>query len=341
MSTIYLSKKNLFHNLDKALSIVKEKSKIAPVLKDNAYGHGLVEMASLLKEYGISKAVVRTCDDAERIKKFFPYILVLADTVNASYSHNFHIALNDIEQLSELPVNTNIHINCDTGMHRNGIRLDQLESCIHGAFERKLNITGLFTHFASADMLTESFAAQNEMYSVFCEKGKKICEKLSLPVPSVHSCNTPALFRTKNFSGDFVRIGTGMYGYCSYAKGLERPDLKPVLSLETNLISSRILKKGQKIGYGETYEAKKDMQVGTYDIGYGQGFPRLDENKVYHTPDGYRLLGKVSMDYVSLDTNEKKVILFNNVSGLAALHKTITIQATCALSPFLKRVIIE
>ncbi len=341
MSTIYLSKKNLFHNLDKALSIVKEKSKLAPVLKDNAYGHGLVEMASLLKEYGVSKAVVITCDDAEKIKDFFPYIIVLADTVNASYSHDFHIAINGIEQLDELPANTNIHINCDTGMHRNGIRPDQLESCIRGAHERKLNITGIFTHFASSYMVTESFITQNEIYSVCCEKAKKLCEKLSLPVPSVHSCNTSALFRAKNFTDDFARLGSGMYGYCTYGKGLKNPDLKPVLSLETNLISSRILKKGQKIGYGETYEAKEDMQVGTYDIGYAQGFPRVDETKIYHTPDNYRLLGRVSMDYVSLDTNEKKVILFNNVSGLAALHKTITIQITCSLSPFLKRIIIE
>ena len=114
MAYITLSKQNFFHNLTICSKKAGDKSKIAIVLKDNAYGHGLVEIASMAKEYGLTKAVVRTLNEATKIEKFFEQVLILADTTNESLSHTFHITINKLEDMDVLAPYTNIQIKINT-----------------------------------------------------------------------------------------------------------------------------------------------------------------------------------------------------------------------------------
>ncbi|PZP11882.1 MAG: alanine racemase, partial [Aliarcobacter butzleri] len=143
MAKILLSKENLFYNLDVISKKAGSKEKVAVVLKDNAYGHGLVEIATLAKEFGIKKAVVRTIDDALKIEKLFDFILVLAEKSFHTYSHTFHIALNSLEDIDKLPDNSNVHIKVDTGMHRNGIYPEDLEKAFLGLSKRNIKVTGV------------------------------------------------------------------------------------------------------------------------------------------------------------------------------------------------------
>ena len=173
MAYIKLNKKNFFHNLEIICSHAKDKSKIAIVLKDNAYGHGLEQIASMASEFGIQNAVVKNEEEAEIIKDYFRYILILADVQNKSYSHTFHIVINDAYDIDVLPPHTNIHIKIDTGMHRNGIDKKDLQSTINKALQRNLKISGIFTHHKSADVLSSEFYWQN---SQFKEIKKELCE---------------------------------------------------------------------------------------------------------------------------------------------------------------------
>ncbi|WP_418185937.1 alanine racemase [Aliarcobacter vitoriensis] len=340
MAKILLNKNNLFDNLDVISKKAGSKQKVAVVLKDNAYGHGLVEIGTLAKEFGIKKAVVRTIDDAIKIEKLFDYILILAEKSFHTYSHNFHIALNSLEDIDKLPQNSNIHIKVDTGMHRNGISIDELEKAFLGLSKKNINITGVFTHHKAADELTTDFFWQKENFSLVKNSVKNICEKLLLPIPAFHSCNSAALFRTENFDEDFTRVGTAIYGYLDNAGVFEFPKLKPVMSLWASKLSTRILKKGQSIGYTGTFTAPKDMRVSTYDVGYGDGFLRLNERKLYTTPKGYKVLGRVSMDNLSLDTNDEEVCIFDDVRKLAKVHDTITYEITTTLNPNIEKEII-
>ena len=97
MAKILLNKENLFYNLSVISEKTKSKDKVAIVLKDNAYGHGIIEIATLASEFGIKKAVVRTLDEALKIEKLFDYILILAEKTFHTYSHSFHIALNSLD----------------------------------------------------------------------------------------------------------------------------------------------------------------------------------------------------------------------------------------------------
>ncbi|MFK2823351.1 alanine racemase [Arcobacter sp. YIC-80] len=340
MAKIQLNKNNLFHNLEIIKNQVGSKDKVAVVLKDNAYGHGLLEIATMAKEFGIKKAVVRNYEEAIKIEKLFDYILILAESNFPTYSHSFHIALNSLENISDLPKNANVHIKVDTGMHRNGISINELEECIYRLCKKNVNITGVFTHHRNADSLTTEFFWQNENFKEVKTIVKSLCEELSLRLPAFHSCNSSALFRHNHFDEDFARVGIATYGYIENQKPLKIPSLKPVLSLWANKISTRKITKGQAIGYGGTYIAKEDMMVSTYDLGYGDGFLRLNEKNEYFTPKGYKILGRVSMDNLSLNSQDEEVCIFEDVKVLANIHNTITYEITTTLNTQIPRSIV-
>ncbi len=339
MAKILISKENLFHNLKIISNHAGSKEKVAVVLKDNAYGHGLLEIAKLCNEFGITKAVVRTLEEALDIEPFFDDILILSQKKFHTYSHAFHIALNSLEDINNLPDYCKVHIKVDTGMHRNGILPKELRSAILGLLKKNIKISGIFTHHRNADCLSTDFFWQSSIFRDVKANVKNICEELSLDIPCFHSCNSSALFRHNNFSEDFARVGIALYGYIENDSTFNLPDLKPVLSLWAEKITTRVIKKGQCLGYGGTYQAQKDMTVSTYDIGYGDGFLRLNENQEYLTAKGYKILGRVSMDNISLSTQDKEVCIFDDVRELAKIQNTISYEITTTLSRDIRRII--
>ena len=264
-------------------------------------------------------------------------ILNLSDNNITTYSHTFHIVVNDIKKIYQLPENTNVHLKIDTGMHRNGISKNQLKEAIQGLSSQNLNLTGVMTHHRSADKLSCEYYWQRSEFKLIKEEVIKICEQLFLPLPMFHSCNSAALFRTANFDDDFARAGIATYGYIENDLAFDKIDLRPVLSLWGEKISTRVLRKNQAIGYGGTYKAYKNVTVSTYDIGYGDGFLRINENQHYQTPKGYKVLGRVSMDSLSLDSDDEKVCIFDDAKPLAKIHNTISYEIITTLSTELER----
>jgi alanine racemase len=340
LAKILLNKNNLFYNLNIISNHAGGKEKVAVVLKDNAYGHGLVEIASMASEFGIKKAVVKSLDEALAIEKLFDEILILAESNFHTYSHTFHIALNSLDNMDNLPLGCKVHIKVDTGMHRNGIKPEEIEGCILGLSRRKIILSGIFTHHRNADNLSTDFFWQKAVFSRVKADVKRICEQLNLPIPAFHSSNSAALFRHTNFDEDFARVGIATYGYLDNANVFDFPTLKPVLSLWANKLSTRVLNKGQAVGYGGTFKASENMIISTYDVGYGDGFLRLNEKQTYTTPKGYKVLGRVSMDNLSLNSNDDEVCIFDDVQELAKQHNTITYEITTALSTQIKREIV-
>jgi alanine racemase len=341
LAKIVLNKSHYFHNLQKIENHLGSKDKIAVVLKDNAYGHGLVEVSSMAKEYGVTKAVVRTVEEAEKIETFFEQILILADTGIHTCSHTFHIAVNSLEDIEKLPENTNVHLKIDTGMHRNGITLDKIEVAIHGLLKKNLNLTGVFTHFRSADELSCEFFWQRTVFTQAKTIVKNLCEKLFLTIPKFHCANSSALFRFKNYDFDFARVGIAQYGYLETNPIFDNPDLKPVLSLWADKIVTRVLKKNQSVGYGGKFTANEDMTISTYKVGYGDGFLRLNGEAEYFTPKGYQILGRVSMDNLSINSEDEEVCIFDDVTNLAKIHNTITYEITTTLNSNIPKEIID
>ncbi len=329
MAYITLNKKHFFHNLDIIANKTKSKDKIALVLKDNAYGHGLLEVASMAQEYGITRAVVKNYDEAMQIKNYFQYILILADFPSA-YNEKIRYTINDINTISRFPSGTKVELKVDTGMHRNGVCIDEFDDAIRKIKEQGLVLEAVFTHQRSADELTSEWFWQNENFSKIKAKIKSV---------RFHSSNSASLFRHTNFDEDMARVGIAAYGCLEFPSAFDAIELKPVLSVYAKKISSRSLKKDQAVGYGATFIATKDCFVSNYDFGYGDGFLRICSNN-YTSPDDEKLLGRVSMDNSSFLSNKEEILIFDDARVMAKSAQTIAYEVLTSLKIGLKREII-
>lgn len=339
MSFILINSSNFFHNLTLIKNHIKDIDKISIVLKDNAYGHGLSEIAKLSHEFGIKSAVVRDINEAKEICHLFERILILSDTPTTKLSDNIHITINDIFDIEKIPKDSSVELKVDSGMHRNGVDISELEVAFKKIKERELNLKGIFTHFRSSDELSSELFWQKQNFEEIKNYSYELSKKFNFKLPSFHFANSPTTFRLNSDFGDFVRVGIASYGYLENEYLFSDINLKPVLSLWAERNSTRILKKGQRVGYGGIYEAKEEMIISNYDIGYADGFFRLT-NQNYKSVCGKKIVGKVSMDNLSIEGDAKEVCLFDNAKELAKIFNTITYDILVKLSSKIEKRVI-
>ena len=333
MAYIILNKNNFFNNLDIISKRTKSKDKIAIVLKDNAYGHGLMEMALMSKEYGIKKAVVRSCDDAKKIEDFFEYILVLGD-VPKSASTKVRYTINDLNAIEKFPKHTLVELKVDSGMHRNGVASSELREAFVRIKKAGLILEGIFTHHRAADELTSEWFWQNDNFKKVKKEAKILADEFELSELRFHSANSASLFRAESFDEDMARVGIASYGCLD-----DNDELKPVLSLYAKKISTRELKKSQRVGYGGRFIAEDDSLVSNYDFGYGDGFLRCVSNK-YIAPRGERQVGTISMDNSSFIAKTDEILIFKDARVAAKQAQTISYEVLTSLKRYIKREII-
>ncbi len=338
MAYITLNKNNFFNNLDIIANKTKDIDKIALVLKDNAYGHGIVEIATMAKEYGVKKCIVQNSREAKRVEEFFDYVLVLADFPQTQ-SEKIRYTINDINAISKFPKGTRVELKIDTGMHRNGISSDELYTAFARVKEHELILEALFTHHRNADELTSEWFWQNDVFKKIKIHALELASEFGFNTPRFHSSNSAALFRVQNFDEDMTRVGIAAYGCLDLPSVLSVESFKPVLCLYASKLSTRRLNAGQSVGYGATYSARKNCSVSNYDFGYGTGFLRASSNN-YLTPDGFELVGRVSMDNSSFICDEETILIFNNAINAAEYAKTISYEVLTSLKEDIKREII-
>jgi len=323
VATLYINKSNLFKNLDKISSI---NPNILAVIKDNAYGHGIITVSKLLKEYGIKKVCVRNIDEAEIIKGFFEEILIFNPT-GARNAKNISYAINSIKQLKKNR-HPYIHLKIDTGMHRNGILENEIKEALEICLKKNLKIRGVFSHFCCSEEENCDTFIQYEKFKKIKSKIEKFCKINDLKRPFFHIANSTALNKLPD-TFDFVRPGIAMYGGI---KGYE-----PVMSLVSKGVSVREIE-NDGVGYNKTFFSKEKIKLTTVDVGYSDGIPyfkngcQLKEAKA---------VGKISMDYMSVLGEYKEVVVFDDVREFVKNFETITYEILVKMSPRIKRVVIE
>ncbi|HHS93035.1 MAG TPA: alanine racemase, partial [Campylobacterales bacterium] len=321
MAFIQINKANFFHNLSQFLAKTGSKEKIGIVLKDNAYGHGLETMAKLSQEFGLTQAVVRTYDEAQIIKPYFEAILILGDQAVVDEQCSF--ALNSLEDIHNAQEHSIVELKVDTGMHRNGIAFEELEEALELIQKKNLILKGVMTHNRSADELSSELFWQTKLF----EKVKKtVGSILSNTNIRYHAFNSASSLRLPCENQDFIRLGIGAYGYSELPHIYETLALKPVLSLWANRVATRQLQKGQRIGYGGTYQTPKAMTVSTYDLGYGDGWIRSSSLEAFVTTENKPFLGRVSMDYVSVEGDKETICIFDDALQAGKQLKTISYE---------------
>jgi len=326
MAFITINKQNFYHNLNQIALKTGSVEKIAIVLKDNAYGHGLEIMGKLASEFGIKHAVVRKMVEAEQIRHLFETVLILGDSIIKDEKYSF--AINALEDIRKAQKGAKVELKVDTGMHRNGIALNELDEALELIRENDLDLMGVMTHYRSADELSSELFWQQKQF----ETVKHRVKEAGFKNVRVHSHNTAAILRTKHFNEDLVRVGIGVYGYNELPDTFDEVQLLPVMALYAKKVSSRVLKTGERIGYGGDFTASHDMTVSTYDLGYGDGWCRGDAQKPYITAEGLPILGRVSMDFISLESEKDEVCVVNDAKKAAIQLGTISYEITTALS---------
>jgi alanine racemase len=334
MAYITINRQHFYHNLHQIALKTGSVDKIAIVLKDNAYGHGLELMAKLSYEFGIKHAVVRDNLEANRVKHLFKSVLVLGGEVEIDTICSF--AINSIEDIKRAPKGVKVELKVDTGMHRNGIALDELDEALALITKYKLELVGVMTHYRSADILSSELFWQQKRF----DEVKSRVYEAGFKDIRVHSHNSATILRVKSFSEDLVRVGIGAYGYNELPLPFDRVYLKPVMKLYAKRVSTRVLRAGEQIGYGGDFRALQDMRVSTYDLGYGDGWCRGNTQQPYITSEGLSILGRVSMDYITLESEQEEVCIMSDAQDSAKQFNTISYEITTALSPKIDRIVV-
>jgi alanine racemase len=208
--------------------------------------------------------------------------------------------LNALSEVSQLGTKPRIHIEVDTGMNRGGF-LDEWEDFLKSDFS-KVNIVGIFSHFARADEPQEK---QNiEQLSKFKEMVNQL-EAVGVKPQFKHLSNSAATLMNPDATFDFVRTGIAMYGLSPDVKTLgesSKLSLKPVMQLRAKLHLVKNVPAGSAVGYGATQVTNSAAKLGVVAIGYADGIPRVALNAgVFVNNHRAPIIGRVSMDQFVVD----------------------------------------
>ena len=217
-------------------------------------------------------------------------------------------------------------------MHRNGINLDELQDALEKIQKQELVLEAIFTHHRSADELSSEWFWQNENFELVKVKARELgCGEVRF-----HSCNSAALFRHDDFTEDMARIGIAAYGCLELPASYGEVNLKPVLSVYADKLSSRTLKSGEALGYGATFRAHKECIVSNYNFGYGDGFLRICSSN-YTSPKGFILAGRISMDNSSFLSSDDEILIFDDAKEMAKSAQTISFEVLTSLKETIPR----
>lgn len=316
------------HNLNVLKEITREKSKPAKVLaivKADAYGHGVVPVATRLDREGVDGFGVALAEEALELREagITAPILVLNGAYGSAHADVLEAGLTpvvyDLGQVEAFNAAApdrpyRVHVKIDTGMARLGVEARGLEAFLDGlARYPRCIVSGVMTHLSSAD--TDAEITRDQL-ARFADAVLRIRGRGHTP-SLVHASNTAATLAHPEGHFDMVRPGGALFGI---SFGLdEGKALRFALRLRTEIMAIRSLEEGDPVGYDATYRCKRASRVATVPVGYGDGLPRELSNRGFMLVRGQRcpIIGRVSMDLTTLDvTHVEGVSLGDEVVAL-------------------------
>ena len=319
------------------------------VVKADAYGHGF--------GVGTSAEALEL-----RLSGIRHPILILGTVVDgevpALLGHGVEIGLHSIDRAHKLQVQGNqagifarVHVNIDTGMGRLGVRPQKALELLRAVHEAShLELAGVMTHISSSEGALDP--RTDEQVRIFDET-LSAARAEGMELGQVHISNSAALFTGLQPLHDLVRPGISAFGILpGELPGSE--DLKPVLSLKSQIVFLKDVPNGRSVGYGSTWRARGNRRIATVPVGYNDGVSWRLSNRGEVLVRGQRapIVGRVSMDYTTIDVTEipqvsvEDVVTFIGADGenqidveeIAGLAETIAYEITCAVGRRVQRV---
>lgn len=295
----------IVHNY-KLLQAKAPKSRSMAVIKADAYGHGAVNVARLLRDIS-PRFAVAIIEEAVALREagITAPIVVLEgphqqrECALARFSDCIMVVHHrgQLEWLAALPEGQRPHIwfKVDSGMHRLGFAIDEVESVLREFHSLVTEETVLATHLACADDLDNPFTQQQ------LDAFNALRQRIDLPVSIA---NSPATLGWPQSQADWNRLGVAVFGSAPHVP--EQAQLKPAMTLRSSVMAVRTIEAGEYVGYGQNWQAARTSQIATVGIGYADGYPRHCPNGTPVAVNGQvaPLVGRVSMDMITVDVTD-------------------------------------
>jgi len=334
---------NLYSNYTNVQNIVKE-TKVIPVVKANAYGHGVIPVVEYLVSKGVDQFAVSLLEEALELREKFKNIKILV--MGIVEENGLLIAsenditltisnLNQVQNHQKLAKKLKIHLKIDSGMNRLGFKYDQdiLQAVEYFRSNEDFVLEGIFTHFSTADV-------DKSYYDIQMSRFNKVLKMIDYDFHCIHVSNSSSAIKYENNINftTHVRLGISLYGL-TLDENVNF--LKTTFSLKTFISQINILEPGDKLGYGATYTAEQREYIGVLPIGYADGIIRKNKGgDVEINGKRYPIVGNICMDQMFIKIDEKvlktdEVILFGGLittDEVANRLDTINYEVICGIT---------
>jgi len=372
LSYIEISRENLIHNIKQFRNLLKGNTKIAAVIKANAYGHGDTEIAKIASAY-VDYFQVDDIEEFERVRKVTKKSILILGYLNeegikiaikskAIITAFDLIHLFKINRIAEtLKTKVKVHIAIDSYLGREGIMPNQVENFIKEI--KNLNyiiLDGVYSHFANIEDTMNFTHAERQIKTyhdcikIFNENGYKDINT------HISATSGILVYEKEGNPHSIVRLGIGLYGmwpseHLEYLNK-KKITLKPVLKWVTHVAQIKTLPANHPIGYGLTFITKKTMKIAIIPQGYSDGLSRSLSNngEVLIKGKKAKILGRVAMNMMVVDVSNIKDVMpddevvilgkqgNNEITAeqIAKESDTINYEATTRISTLLPRIIV-
>lgn len=357
-TTLEVNLNALVDNLNYFRSKLRPETKVMSMVKAYAYGSGAVEVARTLQYNRCDYLAVAVADEGVELRRegiripiavMNPELGSLDIILNNNLEpeiYSFRLLDNFIAAASKLGVTDYpVHIKIDSGMHRLGFELEDMEKLVEKLkHQKELKVRSVFSHLAGSDEARlDAFTEQQ--VAVFTKCADKLNAAFDHHIMR-HILNSAGIERFSKYQFDMVRLGIGHYGISAL------PDvrLKQVCALKTIVLQIKTVKAGETVGYSRNGKVEKDKRIGILPIGYADGYDRKLGNgvgEVFVNGKRAKVIGNVSMDLIAIDLTGTEAIegdtveIFGDnltISEMAGWLKTIPYEILTSISRRVKRV---
>lgn len=290
--------------------------KIMAVIKADAYGHGAVEVAQTLQQFGVDIFGVASVEEGIELRvaginaKIIILSPVMDNQIDEVIEYNLIPTISELafferlnQKLQRLKRPILVHIEVDTGMTRTGFPYEETFNIVNKINNSPyIKIEGIFSHFPLAD---SDGAFSKKQIKNFTQLIGQL-HSVKIRPKFIHLANSSGIFLFPDSHFNLVRPGITLYGLTPSFRIILNGHFKPVMSLKSRIVNLRRVPKGTPISYGHTYHTKRKSTIATVSVGYGDGYPRLLSNNAEVLCHGKRakILGTICMDLMMIDVTD-------------------------------------
>ena len=364
----------LSHNLAQFRTLIGSQRKLLAMVKANAYGHGMTQIADLVLAEGADWLGVHSLDEAISLTDHgirAPILIsgsVPLSQLEEAVARELRLTVYNPETIEMLgricrdcKQEARVHIKLETGTHRQGVDPDRLSEMIERIGQVPgIILEGISSHFADIEDTTDHTYARGQLdsFNHTLDELKQMGQRITLR----HMSCTAAAMLLPETHFDMLRVGIGLYGlwpsketYVSCLQQDRTPlELKPVLAWKARIAQVKSIPKGAFVGYGRTFRATRATRLAVIPIGYSDGYPRQLSNIAHVLIEGQRaaLRGRVAMNFITADVSdipsaglEDPVVMIGQSQGdhvsadmLAGWAGTINYEILSRLNPSIPRI---